>query len=152
MNIYDTALRRLEHRSRTVWELKQYLKEKEFRQEKIDEVIEEFLDCGYLNDYRYCHEYFRYAFGKGKGKMRVFTELKQKGVDPALVAKAFDEWDEKIDEREIAMKEVRKILAAAGIEEGDEIPEKVMGRIGRRLSYKGFPAGVVYSIIGDLKR
>lgn len=151
MNIYDAAMNKLSTRSRTVWELEQYLKQKGFENEEIDRLIDEFKDFGYINDNNYCHEYFRYAFGKGKSKFRVFNELKQKGIAGDVISIAFDNYEEPVDEKVIARREAEKILSAEGGLKEAPISEKIIARIGRRLSSKGFSAGLIYEIIGDLR-
>ena len=60
MHINDAALRYLSSRSRTVFEMKKQLSQKGFAEEEINSLISEFKDCGYLDDLRYCQEYFHY--------------------------------------------------------------------------------------------
>lgn len=158
MNINEAALRHLSNRSRTVAEMEKHLKQKGFGEEEIKEVIAEFKDYGYLNDSRYCSEYFRYAFGKGKGKRKVFQELREKGVDSACIEIAFDDFDaeygEEYDERTMAREEAAKVLRMADFdpESGEPVPEKIIGRIGRKLQSKGYGSDIIYSVIGELRK
>lgn len=151
MNIHDIAARRLSTGSRTCKELKDYLLKKDFTQEEIDKLILEFIDYGYLNDERYCHEYFSYAFGKGKSKSRAFYELRTKGIEQSVIDIAYEEYEGDTDERKRAMEECRKILKKCDVEDGDKIPEKVLGRIARNLNSKGYSADIIYSIIGEIR-
>lgn len=152
MNINDVALRRLSSRSRTVWEMKKYLCEKGFPTEDIDVVIEDFVDYGYLDDCRYCQEYFTYAFSKGKAKRRVTRELIEKGVSQQVIQSALEQYEGEINEYAMARREAEKILRIVDIEEGQGIPEKVLGRIARKLATYGYGADIIYSIIGELKK
>lgn len=152
MNIYDVALRHLGTRSRTVFEMNKYLTEKGFAAEDIQNLIKEYKECGYLNDLRYCHEYMTYCYKKSKGKKRIVTELKQKGVDPLTIDKGFETYEEEIDEGQLAYNEALKILRTLDLTAGDKIPEKVLGRIGRRLMTLGYSPDLVYNIIGKLMR
>lgn len=152
MNINDAALRHLSSRSRTVFEMKKHLQQKGFEEEQIKALIEEFSSCGYLDDLRYCQEYFNYGFGKGKGKRRVFNELREKGVDQGVIDIAFGEYDLEIDEVGRAREESAKVLRMAGIEDGQPVPEKILARIGRKLQSKGYNSDTIYRIIGDLRR
>ena len=152
MDVRDAAARRLAGGSRTCRELKDYLLKKEFKETEIDQLIKEYVDYGYLNDERYCHEYFRYAFGKGKSKSRVFYELRTKGISQNLIDIAYEEYEGDTDERGRAMEAAMKILRSADIHDGDIVPEKILGRIGRNLSSKGYSSDIIYSIIGDLRR
>ena len=112
MNIYDSALRRLSAQPRTEFELRKYLNDKGFMNSEIDDVISEFLSCGYLDDAAFCADYFRYAFGKGWGRKRIVSELKKKGVDAEVIQNAFADYEEEnpVDERTIARQEAEKIL------------------------------------------
>ena len=155
MDISDAALRHLASRSRTSSELKRYLAGRGFQEEEIRGLIADFEECGYLNDGRYCREYFEYAFGKGKGRQRVFAELREKGVDSTLIENAYEDYcleEGEPCERERAMEEVRKVLGLTGVTEDEAVPEKVLARIGRRLSAKGYSGDIIYSVIGELRR
>lgn len=156
MNINEAALRHLANRSRTALEMKRHLAGKGFDEEEIRAEIEELKSFGYIDDSRYCQEYFRYAFGKGKGKRKVFSELREKGIDPEMMEIAFEDFQEEegLDERARAFDEARKVLRMADIDAdgGDEIPEKVLARIGRKLQSKGYDSGMIYSVIGELRR
>ena len=59
----ETALRKLSDRSLSVFELRNFLLRKNYDLDEIESVITEFLKWGYLDDERFCKEYFRYAFG-----------------------------------------------------------------------------------------
>lgn len=149
-NIYDAAYGHLTNRSRSVKEMKQYLRKKEFGDEEIEALVEEFLECGYLNDTAYAIEYCRYAAGKGKGKRRIFAELAEKGIGHDVAEIAFEEFsdmDDGYSEEENARKVAAKILRTAGLEEGDEIPEKLKARVARNLASKGFSTDLIYRII-----
>ena len=152
MDVRDAAARRLAGGSRTCKELKDYLLKKEFNEKEIDELIKDYIDYGYLDDERYCHEYFRYAFGKGKSKSRAFYELRTKGISQNLIDIAYDEFEGDTDERGRAMETAMKILSSAGISDGDPVPEKILGRIGRNLNSKGYSSDIIYGIIGDMRR
>lgn len=152
MNINDAALRYLSSRSRTVFEMKRQLGQKGFEEKEIDDLIAEFRDCGYLNDLSYCQEYFQYAFGKGKGKRLVFNELREKGVDQAVIDIAFEEFDLDVDEVSRAREEAAKVLRMAEIEVGQPIPGKILARIARKLQSKGYNSDTIYSVIGDMRR
>lgn len=152
MSISDVAARRLSGGSRTTKELREYLIGKGFKEEETDELIKEFTDYGYLDDERYCHEYFRYAFGKGKAKSRVFYELRTKGISQNLIDIAYEDYEGDTDERKRAMEEAMKILRNSSICDGERVPEKILGRIGRNLSGKGYSSDIIYSIIGEIRK
>ncbi len=156
VSIDNAALRYLSARSRTVFEMKKKLAEKGFEEEEIEALIQRFLSYGYLNDATYCISYFRYAFEKGKGKRKVFQELRQKGVDSLTIENAFEaylqEEENEYDERAMALAEAEKVLRIAGVSRDEEIPEKILGRIARRLGSKGYGGETIYGVIGELRR
>ena len=76
----DAAAGRLSSRMRTECEIRRYLQQREYSQEEIQEAVTDLKDYGYLNDERYCGEYYRYAKTKGKADRRILQELMQKGV------------------------------------------------------------------------
>ena len=150
MNIYDTALKRLASRSRTVKEMKEYLLDKGFDGEEIGQLVADFTEYGYLNDEEYCRQYFRYAFGKGKGTALVFRELEEKGVDTCIIEDVYEEEAFSLDEKALAMKEAEKVIRLAG--EEPPYSEKLVARVARRLHSKGYGSDTVYRIVGELRK
>ena len=155
-NAEEAALRYLSYRSRTVYEVERHLKEKGFSPDEICSAVEACKGCGYLDDENYCRAYFRIALAKGKGKRKIFCELREKGVDPQMAEAAFEDYfaeeGQEYDERESARAEAAKALRIAGIEWGDAVPEKILARIARKLQSKGYGSDVIYSVIGELRR
>ncbi|MBR3786532.1 MAG: regulatory protein RecX [Firmicutes bacterium] len=153
LDIRDVAARYLAYRSHTCREMQKHLLQKGFSEEDTAAVIAEFIEFGYLDDSRYCMQYFDYAFGKGKGKRLVFAELKEKGVSSDTIQFAFEDWEAEhageYDEKTRAREEAEKVLRMAGKE---EIDEKLLAKIGRRLQSKGYSSDVIYSVIGALRR
>ena len=143
----------LARRSHTCAEMRRHLLQKGFDEEAVTAVINEFIEYGYLDDSRYCRQYFDYAFGKGKGKRLVFAELREKGVDGDTMRFAFEDWqadgEEEYKEKEQAMAEASKVLRMA---DKEEIDEKLLAKAARRLQSKGYSSDVIYSVIGALRR
>lgn len=154
-NISDAAARKLSYRSMSVAELRDFLLKKGYEAAEVEEVLRRFREDGYLDDQRFCREYFRYAFQKNKAKSRVFAELLQKGISEEDMQFAYEDYLEEegdVDESARARAEAAKVLRAAGIPEGEPVPEKVCGRIARRLSGYGYASHVIYEILGELRR
>ena len=157
MEARDAAAKYLASRSHTAAEMKRHLLEKGFDEETVNMVMKEFLEYGYLNDDRYCRQYFDYAFGKGKGKRLVFAELKEKGVDDEIIRFAFEDWQAEAengyDEKESAMAEALKVIQLVDLDlNAGPIDERVAARIGRRLRTRGYSTDVIYKVIGELRR
>ncbi len=152
MDIRDVAARYLAYRSRTVHEMRLHLRGKGFEEETVEEVISDFIECGYLDDYRYCSQYFDYAFGKGKGKRLVFAELKEKGIDSDTMTFAFEDREEEFDEKTRARKEAQKVLNMADLDPEERPDERLLAKIARRLQSKGYNSDTIYNVIGELRR
>lgn len=152
----EAAVRKLADRSMSCAELEQWLIRREYPEEEIRQVLESCLDYGYLNDARYCREYFRHAFRKNKAYRRAFAELKQKGVSEDTIRNAYEDYlheeGSAEDEGTRAEREMEKILRAAGLSREDEIPEKIIARIGRKLHGYGYDPSLIYRLLGGLKR
>ena len=80
METRNDALRYIANRPRTVEEMRQHLRKKGRSEESINQVIEDFILCKYLDDVKYTEMYIRYALGKKKALFRIKYELQQKGV------------------------------------------------------------------------
>ncbi len=166
MDIRDVAAKYLAYRSHTTAEMRKYLQQKDFAEEEIEALILDFTEYGYLDDEKYCHQYFDYAFGKGKGKRVIFAELREKGIDSDTIQFAFEDREDEFDEKKLAYGEAAKVLRAAGVE-ADHPPfvsgeirekltecvdEKLIAKVGRRLQAKGYSSDMIYSVIGELRR
>lgn len=108
----ETLTRYLGMRMRTVAESRNYLTEKGYESEEIQEALAEFLQLGYLDDADYARVYCEYAYGKGRGRIRIAGELKQRGVDAETVRNAIEDYlyEEGVDEVELARRLARKVL------------------------------------------
>lgn len=146
MDIRDTAAKYLASRMRTCSEMKEYLAKKDFGEDEIREVIEEFRDFRYLDDEEYCRQYINYACSKGKGPLRIRQELADKGVDRETIGFALEDYYDRDEELERALRQAEKTLA------GKPVDEKIRGRLGRRLVSLGYSTDVVYKVIGICMR
>lgn len=146
MDIKDAALKYLGPRARTCREVSDHLRAKGFDGPEIEEIIEELKELRYLDDQDYCAQYFEYAFGKGKGSYRAKRELEEKGVDRETIEIAFEEYES--EETELA----RAKKQAAKIADGRQIDEKLLARMGRRLTSLGYRADIVYQVLGTYMR
>lgn len=98
---YNRALDALARRSRSVSELRQWLREREIEPAAIDDVIARLVAAGLLDDERYALSFARSRLLDRKlSKRRVLAELARRGVArdlaDAAVAQVMD--DEGVDE------------------------------------------------------
>lgn len=152
----DSAAYYLGRCSRSEKEVRNYLRRKGFDQEDIEETILLFKDYGYINDRRYCRVFFDYAFGKRWGKYRIFAELEQRGIPQEISSLELEDYlyEKGIDdnfEKQKAMEVGTRIIRQSDINE-NQLPEKIKGRIVRRLQSYGYSHSLIYSVISELER
>ncbi|MBR5316200.1 MAG: regulatory protein RecX [Firmicutes bacterium] len=160
-DIRDVAAKFLAYRSHTTWEMRKHLLEKEYDEDQVSQVLADFMEYGYLDDERYAKEYMEYAFGKNKGKNRVFQELKEKGIDRDVIQFAYEDLEDQFDEKQLAREEAFRVLRTADIyaedgqiceEDRQKIDEKLVAKVARRLQSKGYGSDTIYGVIGELRR
>ena len=154
MDIVECAEKKLSRKSMTVKELRDYLLKREYEAEETDRVVAAMLDYGYLNDARFACEFLIYDLGRGRSLKKAFYDLRSKGVSEGDIEAGYNEYLDEFgepDEHETALKEADKVLVAADIEPGCEIPEKIQGRIARRLFTRGFSQSLIYEILAELR-
>lgn len=146
MDIRDAALKYLASRARTCGEMEKHLQDKGFEAKEIGEIIKNFVELHYLDDMDYCIRYFDFAFRKGRGVLRVKRELEEKGVPRQTIDIAYEDYGGTETELERAKGQAEKIVS------GREIDQKLLAKIGRRLTAMGFSSDVIYKVIGMYMR
>jgi regulatory protein len=150
-DIMDTALSYLEHRARSVREMKNHLAEKNYGPEEIAGCVERLAYMNYLDDTAYAEQYVRLSFEKRRGRMRIERELSARGISVNDIEDAYylieDTEGYSLDEieGENARFEAEKIM------DGKEVDEKLLGRLGRKLASLGYKNDLIYSIIGEYR-
>ena len=155
----DAGLHYLDLRPRTEKELRDYLKRKEYDEKEIDDAIEYLKEYGYVDDRKYCMEYFRFAQKKGRSDYRIIRELEQKGVSPEISraelelireSSDFDGRDLILDDRTKALDVAMKMVRAEKDKERIRDP-KFQARVARRLSGLGYDSSTVYHVLSKIK-
>lgn len=140
---------------RTEKEVREYLNKKGFEEEEICEAVAELKEYRYLDDAEFSRLYIRYGIAKGRGYDRIRRELSSKGVDAYTIEDVFYEMEsegELEDQFDLAKQIAEQVLGDVdlGAVSYDE-RRKMEGRIGRRLSSRGFPHETIYRVIGELR-
>lgn len=153
----EAALRKLSFRARTEKEIRDFLAEKEFAGEEIEDTVAFLKEYDYLNDERYCRQYYIYGRSKGKALFRIIRELEQKGIPSSVSKNAIDDMEndaeyesQLVDDREAALKVGLK-MAQAQKSDNKPVDEKFLARVGRRLMSLGYSSGTCYFVIGKIK-
>lgn len=175
----NEALRFVEIKERSTFEVKSHLVSKGFSSEEIETELNYLVEMHYLDDERYCSNYIQYGLGKGRGPVRLQQELSEKGIDSALIREMLEESFDRRAEREAALAEAKKLIRQKQVsfggfpddfggsmdsssdgeadeddsEEKSEGPdEKMLARIGRKLNTLGYHSDVIYEVIRKLKK
>jgi regulatory protein len=94
---YDRALNLISHRMRSEWEIRDYLRRKEYEASVHDRVVQKLIDRGYINDEDFAKRWVENRrLLKATSKRRLAQELKQKRVADDIIQSvlAADETDE----------------------------------------------------------
>ena len=154
---HEIALGYLANRDRSDYEVVSYLISKGFLQDEVDEELEYLKELNYVDNVRYCEDYFKYAMKKGRGPVRIRLELKEKGIEEDLIQLTLERYFDNETEKKAALSEANKLLergivSNCGSGEEKIIDEKTLAKIGRRLTSLGYHGDVVYYIIGQLRK
>lgn len=147
MDVRERAIYYLDIKPRTKYQVKKYLLNKGFSEEKVEHVIEELKEYGYINDLNYSIMYFEYGFEKGRGRYRIEKELSQRGVSEEIIKEAYNASDNKPDEFDIAMTIAEDMVSGIDVKElGYEEKRRLKAKIGRKLLARGFSIEDIYKI------
>jgi len=144
--LYEYAVGALSRRMRSVAELKRLLRQKnidgEDREAVIEAVIRKLKDQKYLNDADFAAQYTSYRKSNEKfGKLRVITDLKQKGVHGEVIEKAVGAAYEDVNEEQLAREHLqRKRMKKPAT-------QKESARSYRALARAGFSSRVIFKVL-----
>lgn len=144
--IRQAALRYLSYRPRTCKQMEEYLLEKEFALERIQSVLQELQQLGYLDDKSFAVEWVRERKNKGFGNFRIQQELKAKGIRDEYISLALAEtdWEE---ERRLAMEVAERRYSRIKNEPWQKIERKLSNFLLRR----GFSWEVISSVLQEIR-
>lgn len=144
---YADALSYLSRKPRTAYEISMRLKEKGWGEETVNDVIHRLHTEGYLNDAAYAQEWASQRVKlRGKGKLWVRHELRQKGVSKPLIEEALGEVSED-DEFASAM-----LLGAKKWRGTSGEPLDKKRKTGAFLQRRGFSGKIVSKVLRELSR
>lgn len=142
---YADALQYLSRKPRTAYEMTIRLGEKGWSDEHAAEAVRRLTDEGLLNDAAYAQEWASQRVrGRGKGKLWVRQELRQKGVSKPLIEEALDtvsEDEEYESAKELAAKKWRTTT-------GETVDRK--RKTGTFLLRRGYQGALVSKVIREL--
>jgi len=141
---YNTALRLLAGRDHSTYELARKLKQRDFEDDVIREVLLQCERLNYLNDERTAQMFIGQLLRKGYGAKRIRLELKRKGLTGKRIAGIFGEILAGTGELENAERVLLKNIKRF---ERENDCQKRKEKIYRFLHSRGFPNQVIAELL-----
>lgn len=139
----EKALRLLEFRSHSEYELRSKLKQKGAKDEDTDEVIEFLTEYGFLDDLKYaCARARDLSNLKKYGKIRIIAELRHKGIASDIIDEAVSALE--TDEAEMLYPMVLKKL-------GGDFERKNTEKTIRYFASRGYNISDIKNVIDEIK-
>jgi len=95
--VYDAALRLLARREHSRRELQAKLQSRAYEPQHIEQALDRLCELDYLSDRRFAAAYVDERVAKGFGALRIEAELRERGIDGAVIAAVLmpyaDRWD-----------------------------------------------------------
>ena len=139
---YDFALKWISIHPRTVFEIRNKLKEKDFSPKIIDQIIKKLEDQEYLNDQQYAEAWLEERIkNRPSGRALCWKKLREKGIKREIINKVLNEILPEEKEIELArelVKNKKALLKARKIHH-----QKIPRRIAFFLQNRGFSASTI---------
>jgi regulatory protein len=141
------ALRCLKVRPRSVEEIREKLKAKEFSQEEITATIEYLFELRLLDDRAFTRSWIQYRLARPFGFRRIYLELKDKGVAKEIIEEAIAQVKEEYGEEDTVLELAeRRWKRLDGVD-----PQKRKKRVFDFLIRRGFSVDAVMKVFKKLK-
>lgn len=139
-NAYSIALKWLNNRALTSFEVKKKLRDKKFDDDTISKIIEKLKEYDFINDELYAANYVKYVQNlKKKGRFYIIKKLMEKGVNRNVIDNALSDYLQK-NEFDTALEAVKKKFKNA-------MNEKTFLKVNSFLKSRGFPDEIIYEVI-----
>ncbi len=104
---YDRSLNMISRRPRSIWEMRQYLKQKDYDENVIEEILNKLSNRKYLDDEKFAEAWVRDRRAlKKTSKRRIQQELRAKKVSDTIIQKVLSE--DEADEQDILRELIEK--------------------------------------------
>jgi len=129
---YDRTLNLISHRMRSEWELRDYLKRKEYDEDVSAQTIERLRERGYVNDAEFARRWVENRrLLKATSKRRLSQELRQKRIADDIIQEVLEQ--DETDEQQV----LRDLIAKKRQQSKYQDDTKLM----QYLSRQGFSYG-----------
>jgi regulatory protein len=146
---FEKALDYIEARDRTEAEVRSRLERAGFGEEDVLGVTAKLRELRLIDDADYVIRYLAALRRKGRGRVRIRSEMLRKGLPEELVRFAIEDGYDREDELENARNVAESALS--GIPSGLP-PEKKAGKISLRLKSRGFPYDVITEVMSGIRK
>ena len=144
----NSAYRYLSIRPRSRLEVEKKLHDREFPPDIVRSVIDHLTRLGYLDDGKFSSQWVSNRIRlRGFGRRRIEQELRTKGISRELIKETLDGVFEGSSEIDTARREAEKKLKTLARFE----PEVRRRRLAGHLERKGFPSGVIHTILRSIR-
>ena len=151
LNAKNAALRFLSVRPRTVREIRDKLREKEFAESEIGNTIDELQRAGLLDDAAFARMYIRNAMQvRPIGKVLLKRKMLLLGVDLKTIEAALADTLPEYDQRDLARASAEKFLARGKHTRRQPDAIKDRKRVGGYLARRGFTWDVIEPVLKEL--
>ncbi len=145
--IRNTIFRLLKIRERSIKEITDKLKSKNYSNQEINAAIIFFKDNNLLNDKRFAQQWIQWRLSKPFGLKRIAIELKIKGIAPETIQEELKSAKETINEEKM----VRDLIECRLPKYKNIERSKVLQRLYGYLSRRGFSPMIINKILYQLK-
>ncbi len=145
----SVALRFLAHRPRTIHEVREKLRQKEFPEEEIERAIHDLEGIGLLNDRQFAGMYIRDQLAtRPSGRLLLKQKLHRLGVENQLAEEVLDEIFLSVSQKDAARQAVKKYLRTRGGRVKD--PAVLRNRLAGFLARRGFSWDDISSVLKNV--
>lgn len=140
---FARGLKLLAAREHSASELRRKLRIKGFSEPLTEQVVTALQEQGLQSDHRFAEVFVRSRVGKGYGPVRIRRDLYQRGVGAEVV-------DEELTFPAERWVELAAAVRAKRFPENEPTDHGVWNVQARFLSRKGFPADIIYRVLGQV--
>ncbi|MFH1655915.1 MAG: regulatory protein RecX [Candidatus Omnitrophota bacterium] len=136
----------LKYRARSQKEIQDRLRQKNFSQTTIDQVIDFCYKLDLIDDEAFASSWLNSRLRKPFGLRRIFFELKTKGISEEIIEQAQYKIKDNYNEYEVVLELAKERLSKLKRLE----PDKAKGRVYGFLMRRGFSPDIVNEVIREL--
>lgn len=141
---WGKALNFLSYRARSIKEMEQYLRQKNFDDTVIKEVITKLQNFDLLDDRQFAKEWLEHSVKRGRGSLRIKYELEEKGVDKEIIKEVLSENNfNSNNEYQTACRVVEKYL----LNRHDKNDLHLKYKTAQYLKRRGFPGNIINVVL-----